>query len=88
MNDIVLYVQNESDFYKAWEQVFAEEQIDNYENTADGLKYEATSSTWIESLPDVLTFQMQRLLFEKGQMVKKNHMHQIPKTIYPDRFLH
>ena len=56
MNDIVLYIQNESDFYQAWERVFAEDDIKNYENTDDGQKYEAKSSTWIETLPDVLTF--------------------------------
>ena len=60
MNDIVLYIQNESDFYQAWERVFSDENIENYENTEDGLRYKAKSTTWIESLPEVLTFQMQR----------------------------
>ena len=58
LNDIVLYIQDESDFYQAWERVFSDENIENYENDEDGLRYKARSTTWIESLPEVLTFQM------------------------------
>jgi hypothetical protein len=55
MNDIVLYIQDEADFYKAWENVFAEENVDDYE-VEGGDKVKAKQSTWVERLPEVLTF--------------------------------
>ena len=55
MNDIVLYIQDETDFYQAWENVFRGE-IADYQNEEDGERYRASQTTWIESLANVLTF--------------------------------
>ena len=55
MNDIVLYIQDETDFYQAWENVFRGD-VANYKNDEDGERYRASQTTWIESLPNVLTF--------------------------------
>ena len=57
MSDIVLYIQDESDFYQAWENVFRDE-IPDYQNDEDGERYKVSQTTWIESLPAVLTFQL------------------------------
>ena len=57
MNDIVLYIQDETDFYQAWENVFRGDVAD-YQNDEDGERYRASQTTWIESLPNVLTFLM------------------------------
>lgn len=84
--DIILGIQEESDFYKAWENVFADENIDYQAD--DGSNSKARSTTWIERLPEVLTFQMQRSAFEKNRLVKKNHEHPILPEIYPDRFMY
>ena len=61
----MLYIQDESDFYRAWENVFRGE-VPDYQNDEDGDRYKASQTTWIESLPNVLTFQMQRTKFEDG----------------------
>ena len=86
MNDIVLYIQEENDFYQAWENVFRGE-VPDYQNDEDGERYKASQTTWINSLPDVLTFQMQRTQFTDGILMKKQHKHPIPLTVYPDRFM-
>ena len=71
MNDIVLCIQNESDFYQAWDNAF-HGVVDDYQNDEDGERYKASQTTWIESLPEILTFQMQRTKYEKEnkKMVK------------------
>ena len=55
LNDIVLYIQDESDFYQAWENVFRGE-VPDYQNDEDGERYKASQTTWIEQLPETLTF--------------------------------
>lgn len=59
LKDIVLYIQDESDLYEAWENVFRGE-VPDYANDEDGERYTASQTTWIDKLPDVLSFQMQR----------------------------
>ena len=83
----MLYIQDESDFYQAWENVFRGEVTD-YQNDEDGERYKASQTTWIDRLPDVLTFQMQRTQFVDGTFMKKQHKHEILEVIYPDRFMH
>ena len=46
MNDIVLYIQDESDFYEAWENVFRGE-VPDYQFDEDGERYKASQTTWI-----------------------------------------
>lgn len=87
MNDIVLYIQDESDFYQAWENVFRGE-VPDYQNDEDGDRYKASQTTWIERLPDILTFQMQRTKFVDGNFMKMQHKHAIQTEIYPDRFMY
>ena len=87
LNDIVLYIQDESDFYRAWENVFRGEVTD-YQNDEDGERYTASQTTWIEDLPSVLTFQMQRTMFMDNILMKKQHKHEILPVIYPDRFMY
>lgn len=86
LNDIILYIQDESDFYQAWENVFSS-QVDGYQNDEDGERYPASQTTWICTLPEVLTFQMQRTEFIAGQVAKKQHKHPILPVIHPDRFM-
>ena len=62
LNDIVLYIQDESDFYQAWENVFRGE-VQDYLNEDDGERYKASQTSWIQSLPEILSFQMQRTEF-------------------------
>ena len=87
LNDIVLYIQDESDFYQAWENVFRGE-VPDYQNDEDGERYNASQTTWIEQLPETLTFQMQRTEFIGGLLSKKQHKHPILPVIYPDRFMY
>lgn len=55
MSDIVLYIQDESDFYEAWENVFRGE-VPDYQNDEDGERYKASQTTWVNSAPDIMTF--------------------------------
>jgi len=87
MNDIVLYIQDEGDFYQAWENVFRGE-VPDYQNDEDGYRYKASQTTWIDRLPDILTFQMQRTKFVDGNFMKMQHKHAIHTQIYPDRFMY
>ena len=41
LNDIVLYIQDETDFYQAWENVFRGE-VPDYQNDEDGERYKAS----------------------------------------------
>ena len=40
-NDIVLYIQDETDFYEAWENVYRGE-VPDYQNDEDGERYKAS----------------------------------------------
>ena len=86
-HDIILYIQNEDDFYQAWENVFRSE-VPDYQNEEDGERYKANQTTWISEMPEILSFQMQRTEFVEGHMMKKQHKHPILPTIYPDRFMY
>ena len=59
----------------------------DYQNDEDGERYKASQTTWINSAPDIMTFQMQRTQFIEGVLAKKQHKHQIPPVIHPDRFM-
>ena len=85
--NIVLNIQNESDFYKSWENAFYDE-VQGYES--DQGPVTAQKSTLIDHLPKVLCFQLNRLEYDRNrqQMTKKNHPFPIKTTIYPDRFLY
>ncbi len=87
MSDIVLYIQDENDFYQAWENVFRDE-VPDYQNEEDGERYKVSQTTWIDQLPSVLTFQMQRQAYMDKVLVKKQHKHPILPEIYPDRFMY
>ena len=59
MHDIMMNIQDESDFYQAWENMFRDE-VPDYQSSEDGERYTASISTWLSYLPETLTFQMQR----------------------------
>ena len=84
-HDIILYIQDEEDFYQAWENVVRSD-VPDYQNDEDGERYKASQTTWIGEMPEILTFQMQRTAFVDGIMMKKQHKHPIPPVIFPDRF--
>ena len=50
----MLQISDEKDFYKAWENAFAD-TIQGYE-VDETTKSDATKTEWIVKLPEVLTF--------------------------------
>ena len=61
--------------------------MDNFE-LGEGVHVKAEKVDWVDQLPKVLTFQMNRLKFEGGSAKKMLHEVKIEKTIYPDRFMY
>ena len=59
--------------------------MDDYE-TSEG-KVPAEKCDWIETLPDVLILQLNRLNFEGGMSTKTMHEVPVEPELYPDRFL-
>jgi hypothetical protein len=84
-SDILLPVNSGKDFYAVWDNEFTT-TIDNFARE-DGVKVRAEKIEWIEELPSMLTFQMNRLKFEDGRAKKMLHEVKIDKVIYPDRFM-
>jgi len=74
------------DLYSAWEAANCGE-VDY--TTASGSKTTASSSFWIERLPKLLSFQLQRVIYdqEKKVQVKVDESFEFDLTIYVDRFL-
>lgn len=74
------------DLYSAWEAATRTE-VDY--KTPSGETTTATSSFWIERLPKLLFFQLQRVVFdqEKKAQVKVDEAFEFDETIYVDRFL-
>lgn len=52
-------------------------------------KVQAEKCDWIETLPDVMILQLNRLKFDKttAKQTKMNHKVPVEPVIYPDRFL-
>lgn len=84
-SDILLNVSSGKDFYAVWDS----EYTNSIENFAleDNVFVRAEKIDWIQELPNVLTFQMNRLKFEQGKAKKMLHEVKIDKIIYPDRFM-
>lgn len=82
--DILLDMSNTNDLLAAWEKE-CQNTIKDFEVT-EGKRLVAEKVDWLEELPEVLTFQLNRLSFKDGQAVKQFHKVPIPKQIYPDRF--
>lgn len=57
----MLQIADEKDFYKAWEGAFSD-TIQGYE-VDETTKSDAKKTEWIVKLPEVMTFQMNRLKF-------------------------
>lgn len=76
---------NDKDFYAVWDS----EYYNSIENFAvdENVFVKAEKIDWIEELPCVLTFQMNRLKFEGGSAKKMLHEVKFDKVIYPDRFM-
>lgn len=62
--NIVLNIQNETDFYKSWENAFYDE-VQGYES--DQGPVTAQKSTLIDHLPKVLCFQLNRLEYDRNR---------------------
>ena len=84
-SNILLNVQSERDVYAAWEKAHSD-IIENYQSNSESKPVTAEKIDWIELLPEVLIIQLNRVKFEKNQMVKTTHKVPIPAEIYPDRF--
>ena len=61
--------------------------MDNYESEPGEDKVQAEKCDWIETLPDVLILQLNRLKFEGGKSIKTTHKVPVEPVLYPDRFL-
>ncbi|CAK0855955.1 unnamed protein product [Prorocentrum cordatum] len=77
---------NRGDFYEAWEAANCTE-VDY--TTPGGEATTASKSIWIERLPKVLFFQLQRVGFdqENKAQVKLHDPFHFPSKVYADRFL-
>lgn len=84
-SDILLNVSSGKDFYAIWDSDYTD-TIENYA-LEDNVFVRAEKTDWIQELPAVLTFQMNRLKFEQGKAKKMLHEVKIDKVIYPDRFM-
>mmetsp|Transcript_73355 Transcript_73355/g.203593 ORF Transcript_73355/g.203593 Transcript_73355/m.203593 type:complete len:1148 (-) Transcript_73355:78-3521(-) len=74
------------DLYSAWQAANCTE-VDY--TTPNGSTTTASTSIWIERLPKLLFFQLQRVIFdqEKKAQVKLDQAFEFDSTIYVDRFL-
>lgn len=84
-SDILLNVSSGKDFYAVWDSEYTN-AIENFA-LEDNVFVRAEKIDWIQELPSVLTFQMNRLKFEQGKAKKMLHEVKIDKVIYPDRFM-
>eukprot|EP00929_Paragymnodinium_shiwhaense_P064594 TRINITY_DN32382_c0_g1_i1.p1 TRINITY_DN32382_c0_g1~~TRINITY_DN32382_c0_g1_i1.p1 ORF type:complete len:1119 (-),score=286.46 TRINITY_DN32382_c0_g1_i1:113-3469(-) len=75
------------DLYRAWEAANCTE-VDY--TTPSGATTKASTNIWIERLPRLLFFQLQRVVFdqETKAQVKLDEPFEFDSTIYVDRFLH
>jgi len=48
---------------------------------------QAEKCDWIETLPDVMILQLNRLKFDNNTTIKTTHKVPIEPVLYPDRFL-
>lgn len=81
---VILNVE-ENDLYSAWDATYAN-QIGEY-TTESGYKTKAFQEIWLDKLPNMLLFHIDRAKFEKNKLVKINTPFTFPDVIYPDRFL-
>ena len=84
-SDILLNVSSGKDFYAVWDSEYTN-IIENFA-LEDNVFVRAEKIDWIQELPSVLTFQMNRLKFEQGKVKKMLHDVKVDKVIYPDRFM-
>jgi hypothetical protein len=84
--NILLNVQNEKDIYAAWEKEHRG-IIDNFQPSPDENPVVAEKVDWIESLPEVMILQLNRVKFWDNRPIKTTHRVPIMAELYPDRFL-
>lgn len=82
----VLLDINSSDLYQAWEQ-YLTSPLTGYDGVAAGTK--AVKLDFISELPQVLTFQLNRVKFDRERQtaIKSNREFPLPLEIFPDRFM-
>lgn len=78
----------EGDLYASLDAYTSKTEIDNYE-TSTGLKVKASQSVTFEALPPVLSFQLQRVRYDKEikAAVKIHSKFMFPKVVCMERYL-
>lgn len=77
---------DKKEIYEAWRNSLARE-IDMYQVT-EGVNVKAKQINWIDILPGVLIFEINRLATDsKGNISKVKKAFSFPMTLYPGRFL-
>lgn len=79
MTESILTVTQFPAFYQAWE-----ESLKNSYQSENG---EIETTNWISKMPKVLSFMLNRIVWEDNNPVKKNTKMEIEKQIFPDRFM-
>ena len=69
---------------EAWESHWST-TIDEFK-TPENKTTQAHQSIWLDNLPPVLFFQLNRVYFESGDLRKTLERFEFDKVIYPDRF--
>ena len=72
------------DLYTAWDDAYFS-KIEGY-TAGSGAVITAEQEFWIEELPGVLLFQIQRVKYDKGTYKLHSAFH-FPKVLYPDRYV-
>ena len=73
-----------SELYGAWDHEFWSAS----ELVVDGVKKDATISSWITELPDCLLFSVQSVSHQKdGKAIKNQKRFDFETTIYADRYM-
>ena len=76
---------DDRDLYEAWDSAF-KKQIEGFQVANGSVK--ASQRTWIEVLPGVLMFEINRLALDaQGNTIKLKKPFAFPKVLYPGRFL-
>jgi hypothetical protein len=81
---VILNVE-ENDLYSAWDASYAN-QIGEY-TTESGYKTKAFQEIWLDKLPNMMLFHIDRVKFQHNKLVKINNSFSFPDVIYPDRFM-
>ena len=81
--NVLLNLDGEKDIYAAWEK----DHRQVVDIAVGGQNVQAEKVDWIESLPDVMILQLNRLKFQEGKPIKMTHKVPLSGELHPDRFL-